>query len=323
MDEFRLFLLTDGYANRTIDACLEFIKFFLAHNEFTNFYAGRFIANKRAGGAKNSTVNRYIDYLNTYARFIGDGSFALKHLKVEKSYTKKIFTDDQIDQFLNVPRSKCENPITYMRSKIFWTLCFYTGCRMSEIAGLTPDKFDFLRWEIDIENTKTYTSRKVPIAKVIQEEVYEYVSKIPHGQKVCYMSKESWRHAFNRRIKKIGMQKVGGLSAYSIRHTTATSLVKTAGIIPAKNILGHSNISTTEQYTHYDTQALHDAINSMSYAQSALSAKEKLDIFLRDVVKVFFWDTEKFEVVVKKKESELGLTIKAVDDIKDGKISRN
>lgn len=311
LHDFRLFLLSNGYAKRTVDSCLEYITSYLSKNDFSHESVVRYIAGLKERGIKNTTINRYIDYLNSYSRYLGRENLTLKHFKTEKSFTKRILTDEQIERFLNLPPHKFENKAKYEKNLMFWKLCFYTGCRMGEVAKLKPEHFDFDNWEINIKDTKTYMSRKVPIAQAIRSDVYEYVSRVEPGQYVCYMSSSAWRKAFERRLEKLGIKKVQGLSPYSIRHTAATNLVKTTGVMSAKRILGHKELSTTEQYIHLDTQALHDAINSMTYARGKISPKEKIDIFLRDVVKAFFWDESEFDISVEKREGELKLKVKA------------
>lgn len=310
--QFRHFLLVSGYAKRTIESCLAYVDSFLAQNEFSHETVVEYIANLKERGVSNNTINRYLAHLKAYARYVNDSSILeIKFLKVEQNFTKRILTDDVVEKFLAIPCSKFENKKIYEKNKFFWVIALYCGLRMSEISALKVADFDFDHWEINVTQTKTYMSRKVPIAKTIQDYVYSYVTKCDPDKPVAYMSPSAWRKSFERRLKRIGVEKVHGLSPYSMRHTAGTALVKSAGVIQASRILGHRKLSTTEQYVHLDTQALHDAINSMSYAQKTLSPKEKIDIFLRDVVKAFFWDESEFDINIQKTEGELKLKVKA------------
>lgn len=310
--QFRHFLLVSGYAKRTVESCIAYIESFLTQNEFSRETVVEYVANLKERGVSNNTINRYLAHLKAYARYVNNSSVqSIKFLKVEQNFTKRILTDDIVEKFLSIPCNKFENKKTYEKNKFFWHISLFCGLRMSEISALKVSDFDFDHWEINVTQTKTYMSRKVPIAKTIQQYVYDYVTKCDPNQPVAYMSPSAWRKSFERRLKRIGVTKIHGLSPYSMRHTAGTALVKSAGVIQASRILGHRKLSTTEQYVHLDTQALHDAVNSMSYAQKALTPQEKIDIFLRDVVKAFFWDDSEFEISVEKKEGELKLKVKA------------
>lgn len=314
--KFRHFLLVSGYANRTIESCIAYVESFLAQQELSHDSVVEYIANLRERGVSNNTINRYLAHLKAYARYVNEPSIQeIKFLKVEQNFTKRILTDDVVEKFLAIPCSKFENKKIYEKNKFFWVIALYCGLRMSEISALQVENFDLDHWEINVSKTKTYMSRKVPIAKTIQDYVLGYISTCDKEKPVAYMSPSAWRKSFERRLKRIGVEKVHGLSPYSMRHTAGTALVKSAGVIQASRILGHRKLSTTEQYVHLDTQALHDAINSMSYAQKALTPREKIDIFLRDVVKAFFWDESEFDISIEKKEGELKLNVKAKLDI--------
>lgn len=310
LESFRLYLLSNGYAIRTVTTCVSHLKYFLAQNEYTHENVVRYIADMKERGLSNKTINRQLAFLKSYAKYVGDlPTQNLKFFKVEQGFVKKILSDDEIERFLAVPPNKFQGIKTYARHQVFWLLCCYTACRPLEVANLKPSNFDFDKWEISITETKTYQTRTVPIAKAIQGRIFEYVTSLPPNNYVCPLTPSAWKSAFIRRLEKAGIKKVKGLSAYSLRHTAGTAIAKTSGILQAKNILGHKNLSTTEQYIHLDTQALHDAINSISYAKVKLTPEEKIDLFLREVVKTFFWDEKEFNLEVKKTGNGLSLKI--------------
>jgi integrase/recombinase XerD len=57
--------------------------------------------------------------------------------------------------------------------------------------------------------------------------------------------------------KKLGIKE--GFNPHSWRHTFATSFIRNKGNIAIlKELLGHSNVRTTQKYLHFDKQDLLD-----------------------------------------------------------------
>lgn len=67
---------------------------------------------------------------------------------------------------------------------------------------------------------------------------------------------------FRRCRNKLGISK--SIVLYSARHEAATQIVRTHGVAHAKEILGHTDIKTTQRYTHLEEDDLRFAVNSIS-----------------------------------------------------------
>ena len=92
---------------------------------------------------------------------------------------------------------------------------------------------------------------------------------IPEDKNALFISRD------NRRISTRGVQKMvdtklkaAGLdssrySPHKLRHTAATLMLKNGVDTRAlQEVLGHSNLNTTQIYTHLDNTALHEAANA-------------------------------------------------------------
>lgn len=78
------------------------------------------------------------------------------------------------------------------------------------------------------------------------------------GLKVGYVG-----HRFKKFIRKAGLSEE--IHFHSLRHTGATWLVQNGvSIYAVQKLLGHSNISVTQVYSHLETESLFNSIEKIS-----------------------------------------------------------
>ena len=175
----------------------------------------------------------------------------------------------------------------------FFVLQLYTGCRPSEIYGLTWEKIDFDRGIITIDQalvksksaggyvikkTKSHEVRTKPIPGYIQVLLTklkdislgttDYVFTNANGD---HLGESAFREYFRRFCDRRGLPY---LPPYGVRHTTGTLLA--AQKIPLPNIskqLGHASTQTTTKYIHATQSVDKEAENILAEA-----AKPKLEL---------------------------------------------
>lgn len=176
---------------------------------------------------------------------------------------------------------------------VFFVLQLYTGCRPSEIYGLTWEKIDFERGIITIDQalvksksaggyvikkTKSHEVRTKPIPGYIQVLLAklkdislgttDYVFTNANGG---HLGESAFREYFRRFCDQRGLPY---LPPYGVRHTTGTLLA--AQKIPLPNIskqLGHASTQTTTKYIHATQGVDKEAENILAEA-----AKPKLKL---------------------------------------------
>jgi len=144
--------------------------------------------------------------------------------------------------------------------------CFYaTGMRVSEVCGLK-------RREVNLENGflrclgKGGKERMIPLGRAAREAVAAYL------QKAKLQKREASEYLFTGRIgrpltrqalwqmirkyaRKAGIQKI--ITPHTFRHSFATHLLEGgADLRVVQELLGHSDISTTQIYTHVSGERL-------------------------------------------------------------------
>ncbi len=149
-----------------------------------------------------------------------------------------------------------------------------SGLRLSEILHLKWSAVDFEKRQFTVSNSETFTTktgreRTVPM----HEEVYKVLS-LRRGNStedgLVFCKKGGYRLERNYVSKKFkGYVRDAELSEklhfHSLRHSCASWLVDAGvSLYVVQNILGHSNISTTQIYSHLSQNTLHESVNRVA-----------------------------------------------------------
>lgn len=138
-------------------------------------------------------------------------------------------------------------------------LDFSTGLRVSELVNLKIQNFNFKDSYLKVMG-KGNKERIIPYTKETYEIINLYLQKIRNqiktSKKELFLhpdGKNVSRQYFYLRLKEYA--KIAGInkniSPHTLRHTFATFLLNNgAGLKSVQELLGHSNIETTQIYTH-------------------------------------------------------------------------
>lgn len=128
-----------------------------------------------------------------------------------------------------------------------------TGMRRGEVLGLKQENIDG-DW-VRLWKTKNGKARSVPLTPEAKKLLLKHVP---------FEIKRHQVHRFWAKVRDdIGLSKDAQFVLHTLRHTTATRMLKkTRNIAMVQRMLGHSNIGTTLRYAHIDDQDLLDAVNS-------------------------------------------------------------
>ncbi len=161
----------------------------------------------------------------------------------------QVFTQEQIAALLAV--------ITNKKHLMVVSLFYGTGLRMNELKQLKLCDIDSKGFEVKVVAGKGSKDRFTLLPKALLEPlrdyfrayrptVYLFEGRTPGKP----MHERSIQHSLQRYITKIGL---GGkdYSAHTLRHSFATHLLDAGtDIHTIKELLGHSNLSTTMVYLH-------------------------------------------------------------------------
>ena len=164
-----------------------------------------------------------------------------------------------------------ENPtLQQVRARILLELIYGSGLRISECQGLTWDRIDTSAKLVRVLG-KGNKERIVPLTESFTDRIADYKQKLilaghqPTISGFVFLSEDgkaygirTLRNDIQHLLREIGWE--GKASPHVLRHSFATHLLENgAEIMSVKEMLGHSNISTTQVYTHVNAERLRAA----------------------------------------------------------------
>ncbi len=146
-----------------------------------------------------------------------------------------------------------------------------TGARKRELLDAKWEEFDLERraWRIPI--TKSGRPRTVPLSDAALEvltgvpriEGCEYAFANPKTRKPFVSIFSAW----NAARKRAGLEDV---RIHDLRHSFASFLINAGrGIYEVANLLGHTQLKTTQRYAHLADQTLREAVNTVPLGRVA------------------------------------------------------
>ena len=168
---------------------------------------------------------------------------------------------DQINQLLNITK---EDPIS-LRDKAILELLYSSGLRLSELVTMNPVDLNLQDKSLTVIG-KGNKRRMLPIgSKAVQAirawlDVRGQLANLDEealfvGNRGTRLSRRSVQSRLNHWAKKNGLKK--DVYPHLLRHSFATHLLEASGDLRAvQELLGHSDIATTQIYTHLDFQHL-------------------------------------------------------------------
>lgn len=227
----------------------------------------------RAGqGAKPSSTARMLSSLRRFYRFAvrqdlmeRDPSINLDNPRLPRKLPS-ILTEKQVEALLAAPDT--EDPVE-MRDKVMLELMYGSGLRVSELVGLQLGQLSIAQGLVRLDG-KGGKERVVPVGEYTLDYLEQFLAMArpvldPGGScSALFPSKRGrmmTRQTFWHRVKKYVLQ-VGvssPVSPHTLRHAFATHLLNHgADLRVVQMLLGHSNLSTTQIYTHVAQQRLKD-----------------------------------------------------------------
>ena len=214
-----------------------------------------------------STQNYHLIALRAMLRFCAKRDIpALSPDKIELAkVTRKqvsFLAADETSRLLDQPDSNTE---TGLRDKAILELLFSGGLRVSELVNLDVSHINLRRKEFTVRG-KGQKDRPIFISDAAAEALKSYLGKradtlaplfIRYSGNQDPTTDGNFRRLTPRSIQRIvaNYAKKAGITKkvtpHTMRHTFATDLLQNgADIRSVQSMLGHSNISTTQIYTH-------------------------------------------------------------------------
>ena len=222
-------------------------------------------------GYARRTVARRISALRSFYKFLVRENILevspiakVRSPKLEKKLPT-FLEEVEVYELLTLPDTK---PLG-RRDQAILELLYATGCRVSELVGLTLERLDLGNRFVIVQG-KGNKERLVPLGhsccqalaayypyrmELMQRyhvEQHDYVFVNNHGG---VLTDRSVRRILDKYISQLALRKQ--VSPHTIRHTFATHLLAHGADLRAvQELLGHANLSTTQIYTHVTTERI-------------------------------------------------------------------
>jgi integrase/recombinase XerD len=225
-------------------------------------------------GLGNRSIGRHLTTLrNFYVFLMREGRIATdptEHLRTPKQWQTipKYLNLEQIEKIIQAPDAV--RP-TGSRDRAMMELLYATGLRVSELCKVGKADLD-LSYGVVRTTGKGNKQRLVPVGKTAIRAVEEYLKAgrdaLLKGRASRYLFVTArggcmTRQAFWKLLAGYG-RKAGifhGLTPHVLRHSFATHLLEGgADLRSVQVMLGHSDISTTQLYTHVMRSRLRDTV---------------------------------------------------------------
>ncbi len=235
----------------------------------------RYLSELRGAGLAPRSAARALAALRGLFRFLlesgatsADPTLELETPRILRALPH-FLTDEQVEALLESPDTS--TPLG-LRDRAMLELLYATGMRVSELVGMRLSQLHLDPGFVRVWG-KGSKERIVPVGSAAREWVGRYLEAVRPAldrrrDEALFLSVRGagmTRQTFWQMIKRYGM-KAGistPLSPHVVRHSFATHLLEHGADLRAvQAMLGHSDISTTEIYTHVTRERLRQLYDS-------------------------------------------------------------
>ncbi len=236
----------------------------------------------KGGNLKRKTQNYYLIALRGFLKYLAKrGIAALTSERIELAKTSEreldLISQEELGRLLESPAyvkasaGKLSGNLKTLRDKAILELLFSTGLRVSELCNLNRDDIDLNKDEFSIRG-KGDKVRLVFLSRPAKTALGDYLNgradmeeamfiRMPNVKiqmsKPTRLTPRSIERIVAYYARKAGIAKK--VSPHTLRHCFATDLLENgADIRSVQVLLGHSNISTTQIYTHVTDRQLRE-----------------------------------------------------------------
>jgi len=268
--------LSTGASKNTLAAYRSDLKIFnkwLAEKSFISVNSKHiqdYFSDRQKNNIGSSTQSRILTCLHSFYQYLlanqlikKDPTEKLSHPKLEKKLP--VFLNIQeVEKLLEAPSS---SSLFGQRDRAMLELLYSCGLRVSELINLSYHNINLKEEFIRIHG-KGNKERVLPMGEMAIDYLMKYETNarpvlLKNGQSDSYflsnrgsaMSRQNFFYIIKAYANQVGIDKP--LSPHSLRHAFATHLVqKGADLRSVQLMLGHSDISSTQLYTHIQNAQL-------------------------------------------------------------------
>ncbi len=233
--------------------------------DLLDYLALRFDAGAKAGSTAR-TLSSLRSYFGRRARETGnpDPTLQIESPRLGRPLPHSL-TESDVDALLDAPDTQTT---LGLRDRAMLEVLYACGLRVSELTGLTLPDINLRQGVLRVTG-KGSKERLVPLGEEAIAWLQKYIADarpallqghgfsevVFPGNRGTFMTRQTFWHRIRKHAKTGGI--IGKLSPHTVRHAFATHLVNHgADLRVVQLLLGHSDLSTTQIYTHVARQRM-------------------------------------------------------------------
>jgi integrase/recombinase XerD len=229
------------------------------------------IVSLKQAESSDATIARFVSAVRSFFKFVVSEGFSKNdptaHLNIRKSWQTlpRFLNQEEVEAVLSKPDLELD---TGKRDRAMLELLYATGVRVSELIGLKMKDID---WDSGLLTCfgKGSKQRRIPFGRSALRYLKLYLPARTRllGDRhsdLLFIEEQGravTRQKFWKTIKNYGeMANIDYITPHLLRHSFATALLSNgADLRSVQMMLGHSDISTTQIYTHVTDDHLKSA----------------------------------------------------------------
>ena len=242
-----------------------------------NLLLRKFLAQLRAADYSRATIARKLSSLRAFYRFLCQEGFCETNpiLSVRTPRLQRrlpeFLTGAEVSRLLAAPDT---STVPGLRDKAMLETLYSTGLRASELVSLDVSDIDFLA-EVVKTMGKGRKERLAPLGSYAVKAIGDYLSargislrsapftrlplfiNLSRNRPGTRLSARSLQRVIEKYVKALPSFGRRRITPHTLRHTFATHLLNAgADLRSVQELLGHSDIVSTQIYTHLTTESL-------------------------------------------------------------------
>lgn len=253
-----------GFSNQTIESYVYNVKRFLEFLEksrlnLSNEGIKSYLLIQNVGINTSRLQHASISF---FFREVLNKPFTLDEVPIKKKQKQlpKLISKEKIKQMIDLTDN--------IKHKLIIKLLYSSGLRLQELINLKRKDIDFEREILNVKKGKGNKDRITLISENLKLDLLKYYSNnlfkteyVFEGRNGKY-TKKSVQKVLYLAGKKVGIK----VTPHMLRHSFATHLLESGtDIRHIQKLLGHSDLKTTEIYTHVSTKDLSNIKSPLDY----------------------------------------------------------
>ncbi len=220
---------------------------------------------------KPATISRMIASIRSFYQYevknkkvAVDPTEKVQSPKIEKK-APSVLTSEEVELLLEQPST---SDLKGIRDKAMLEFAYATGMRVTEIISLNVEDVNLEQENVECKNGNK--KRIIPLGKMALNAVKEYLNDAREILVKSDKEKALFVNLNGKRLTRQGFWKIikfyqeqahieKDITPHTLRHSFATHLLQNGAELKAiQAMLGHSDISSTQVYMHFQNNGLND-----------------------------------------------------------------